>query len=91
MREEGGRWVINSPITGGSPPDAAYLLLSDGRTVLNVMNLTATDYQRLSAADKAKLETDGVFTTHVAVRLGLAPRLTIALLAMTSRLVLEHL
>lgn len=71
LSENGGRWLINSPVTGASPPDAAYLLLSDGRTVLNVMNLTAADYQRLSLQDKAKLENEQVFTVYVSNRLGL--------------------
>lgn len=73
LSERGGRYVINSPVTNASPPDAAYLLLTDGRTVLNIINLTTADYQRLSAADRAKLENDPVFTTYVANRLGLVP------------------
>ncbi len=48
-------------------PDAYYILLSDNRTVLNVMSLTVADYQRLSKADRTKLEDVRAFTDFVAV------------------------
>jgi hypothetical protein len=69
-----GRYAIPSPVTGINPPDAVYIVSTDGRTVINIMNLTVADYQRLSAADKAKLESDGFFTDFTARTLGLVAR-----------------
>ncbi len=74
LAENGGRFQINSPVTGANPPDAVYRLLADGRSVLNVMNLTTADYQRLSPQDRQRLESEPAFTGFMAGTLNLVPR-----------------
>lgn len=58
--------------TAGTPPDAYYILLSDNRTVLNVMSLTLADYQKLSLTDQQRLQSVQPFMDFVRTTLGLA-------------------
>lgn len=64
----------NGPVTIGAPnvaPEAYFLLLGDGRSVLNVMSLSLAEYQKLSRADRQMLEGNGVFLQYMAPTLGL--------------------
>lgn len=56
---------------GSASPQAYYTVNSDKTAVINVMSLTVSDYQRLSAADRQKLEGIDLFKNTVAATLGL--------------------
>jgi hypothetical protein len=62
----------SGPVTETTPrPQAYYTVSTDRSTVINLMSLTTSDYQRLSLQDRQKLETLAAFTVLVAPTLGL--------------------